>query len=66
MGPDKNKPYSHSFSGPYRLPPAPHVPSIPMFGGRPVRDCPIAREDIVDLKIALYTSTSLKQFLSLV
>ena len=51
----------------YRLPsarPAVHLRMIPMFGGRPERDCPITREDIMDLKIALYTAKSLSQFLA--
>ena len=36
---------------------------IPPLGGRPERADPIDYEDIVDLKIALETSTTLERFL---
>jgi hypothetical protein len=38
--------------------------SIPMFGGRPVRQTIINEEDIVNLRIALNTSKSWEDFLS--
>ncbi len=37
--------------------------SIELFHGRPSRKSPINREDIINLKIALYCSKSLEEFL---
>lgn len=36
---------------------------IELFHGRPVRNYPINKEDTINLKIALYCSKSLKEFL---
>lgn len=39
---------------------------IPMYSGRPNRDQDINQEDITNLKIALHTSKSFDEFLSLI
>lgn len=39
---------------------------IEMFTGRPVRDLVINEEDVMNLQIALETSKSLEEFLTLV
>jgi hypothetical protein len=36
---------------------------IPFLGGRPGRDLPITNKDIVDLKIDLWTTASVDEFL---
>lgn len=54
---------SNDYNGGYRN--KPEVKAFTCFlVGRPVRDTPISAEDITDLKIALYTSKSLTEFLS--
>lgn len=35
-----------------------------VLSGRPKRDTPISREDVIDLQIALYSSKSLSEFLA--
>jgi hypothetical protein len=37
---------------------------IPFLGGRPERELPIGAQDIMDLKIDLWTSASVNEFLS--
>ena len=37
---------------------------IPFLGGRPVRNTVIGDEDLLNLRIALNTSTSLEEFMS--
>jgi hypothetical protein len=37
---------------------------IPFFGGRPERNAPISSQEIVDLKIDLWTTPSVNSFLN--
>ncbi len=37
---------------------------IPLFEGRPQREIPISRDDLINLKIALNSSADLDDFLS--